>query len=534
MGNSNVILAWVRGNDVLLLVKIYVPKLENGVPVVDEHGNPVFIPADLDAYDEWAVKVRKQSVIGTYLDCEYAKGTEQGVAVLMVPASLSCGIYNIEFTCRKSGMRARSYEIGMFRVAESNGEANVTFSEIDGMRSTDIDIKIQLVTTAVTQGPNAYEMWKQLPGNEGKTLQDYIDEVLDLNGITAACEAATEEAGNVNATLSGTILTVTDRNGNSTSVETKGETGERGQQGETGPQGERGERGPQGERGERGPQGERGEQGPQGPQGPQGEQGPQGPQGEKGDTGNGIVSIIQNADYTITITLDDGTTYTTDVLRGEQGEQGVKGDTGNGISSTVLNANYTLTLTFTDGTSYTTPSIRGEKGEKGDKGDKGDTGAKGDKGDVGTTPDVSATASVSDTTGTPTVVVTKGGTPTAPVLNFAFSGLKQDTSGKQDKVAVVNVASGTTAILAQVNTYYNVAGTVTNLAITLPVIADATKVQSVVVAFTTDTTPAVTISTSDNTSVSYFDGYSIDASTEYELNIMFNGTKWVVAYGVVE
>jgi hypothetical protein len=221
-------------------------------------------------------------------------------------------------------------------------------------------------------------------------------------------------------------------------------------------------------------------------------------------------------------------------LRGEQGEQGVKGDTGNGISSAVLNANYTLTLTFTDGTSYTTPSIRGEKGEKGDKGDKGDTGAKGDKGDVGTTPDVSATASVSDTTGTPTVVVTKGGTPTAPVLNFAFSGLKQDTSGKQDKVAVVNVANGTTAILAQVNTYYNVAGTVTNLAITLPVIADATKVQSVVVAFTTDTTPAVTISTSDNTAVSYFDGYSIDASTEYELNIMFNGTKWVVAYGVVE
>jgi hypothetical protein len=504
MGNSNVILAWVRGNDVLLLVKIYVPKLENGVPVVDEHGNPVFIPADLDAYDEWAVKVRKQSVIGTYLDCEYAKGTEQGVAVLMVPASLSCGIYNIEFTCRKSGMRARSYEIGMFRVVESNGEANVTFSEIDGMRSTDIDIKIQLVTTAVTQGPNAYEMWKQLPGNEGKTLQDYIDEVLDLNGITAACEAATEEAGNVNATLSGTILTVTDRNGNSTSVETKGETGERGPQGETGPQGE------------------------------QGIQGVQGIQGEKGDTGNGIANIIQNADYTITITLDDGTTYTTDVLRGEQGEQGVKGDTGNGISSAVLNANYTLTLTFTDGTSYTTPSIRGEKGEKGDKGDKGDTGAKGDKGDVGTTPDVSATASVSDTTGTPTVVVTKGGTPTAPVLNFAFSGLKQDISGKQDKVAVVNVASGTTAILAQVNTYYNVAGTVTNLAITLPVIADATKVQSVVVAFTTDTTPAVTISTSDNTSVSYFDGYSIDASTEYELNIMFNGTKWVVAYGVIE
>lgn len=41
----------------------------------------------------------------------------------------------------------------------------------------------------------------------------------------------------------------------------------------------------------------------------------------------------------------------------------VKGDTGNGISSAVLNADYTLTLSFTNGTSYTTPSLRGAAGK---------------------------------------------------------------------------------------------------------------------------------------------------------------------------
>lgn len=48
------------------------------------------------------------------------------------------------------------------------------------------------------------------------------------------------------------------------------------------------------------------------------------------------------------------------------GVQGEPGPAGNGIASVVLNADYTLTLTFDDGTQYTTPSIRGEKGERGD------------------------------------------------------------------------------------------------------------------------------------------------------------------------
>jgi len=54
-------------------------------------------------------------------------------------------------------------------------------------------------------------------------------------------------------------------------------------------------------------------------------------------------------------------TFITDL----SGAQGIKGDTGNGIASVMLNADYTLTIVFTDGTSTTTTSIRGEKGEPG-------------------------------------------------------------------------------------------------------------------------------------------------------------------------
>lgn len=89
---------------------------------------------------------------------------------------------------------------------------------------------------------------------------------------------------------------------------------------------------------------------------------PEGRQGDKGDEGNGIESTVLNPDYTLTINFTDGTSYTTESIRGAQGNDG---DDGVGIASTVLNADYTLTITLTDGTSYTTPSIRGEKGDTG-------------------------------------------------------------------------------------------------------------------------------------------------------------------------
>ena len=59
-----------------------------------------------------------------------------------------------------------------------------------------------------------------------------------------------------------------------------------------------------------------------GPQGPQGEPGPQ------GERGVGITSIVQNANYTLTITYGDGLQFTTTSMRGATGPVGPKGATG--------------------------------------------------------------------------------------------------------------------------------------------------------------------------------------------------------------
>lgn len=108
----------------------------------------------------------------------------------------------------------------------------------------------------------------------------------------------------------------------------------------------------------------RGKEGAVGPQGPKGDPGESGPKGNDGYT------PVKGVDYF-------------------DGQPGDTGEAGNGIASAVLNADYTLTLTFTDGTSYTTPSIRGEQGiqgiqgPKGENGDTGEQGVQGPKGDTG-------------------------------------------------------------------------------------------------------------------------------------------------------
>lgn len=129
-------------------------------------------------------------------------------------------------------------------------------------------------------------------------------------------------------------------------------------------------------------------------------------------------------------------------------------------------------------------------------------------------------------------LVTKlGDLPTATELAAALAGKAstQELAGKQDKMPIVQVASGTTAINAAVNTYYEVAGEVGTLAITLPTPTDLTKVSMVVVHLTAGTTPNVVIGAVDNPQPDFAAAYDISAGKEYEINCMYNGDKWIVA-----
>lgn len=126
----------------------------------------------------------------------------------------------------------------------------------------------------------------------------------------------------------------------------------------------------------------------------------------------------------------------------------LNGTNGRGIASAVMNADYTLTLTYTDGTSYTTPSLRGEPGADGysplasvSKVGKVATISITDK--QGTT-----TATVSDgEDGAPGVGVPVGGTA-GQVLKKKTSGTDYDTEwGNEPSVPVQDVQVNGTSIL---------------------------------------------------------------------------------------
>lgn len=108
-----------------------------------------------------------------------------------------------------------------------------------------------------------------------------------------------------------------------------------------------------------------------------------------------------------------------------------------------------------------------------------------------------------------------------------------EISRKEDKATIVNVPNGTIMLSPRVNSYYNFNGTVETLTIVLPVIYDTSVLSSLILYFTTGFTPNVTITASDGSPVAYFEGYGISANMTYEINCMYNSSKWIISYGII-
>lgn len=117
------------------------------------------------------------------------------------------------------------------------------------------------------------------------------------------------------------------------------------------------------------------------------------------------------------------------------------------------------------------------------------------------------------------------------VLETTVETLNQGLGDKEDRVPI-EIVSGET-LAAKAGRYYRFDEAVNTLAITLPNVEDTTRVKVLELFFTTGNSPQITIN-GNGAGVKYFSGFAIEPNTTYELNIMFNGNEWIVAYGTVE
>ena len=107
----------------------------------------------------------------------------------------------------------------------------------------------------------------------------------------------------------------------------------------------------------------------------------------------------------------------------------------------------------------------------------------------------------------------------------------QDISGKEDRVAVVSISG--TALSAEVGKYY-VGASVETLAVTLPTVADASHLANVVLNIATGASPAVTFTAATGVVISYSKDFALEASKEYEVNCLWQGSKWIIMAVEVE
>ena len=105
-----------------------------------------------------------------------------------------------------------------------------------------------------------------------------------------------------------------------------------------------------------------------------------------------------------------------------------------------------------------------------------------------------------------------------------LSGIVEDINVEMD----TDTFSGTT-LFPLVGYYYTASEAIDSLDITLPAIDDTATTKSIMINLTTGSSPLVTYTSEDDKPIAKFASYSLEANKEYELNIIFNGSKWIIA-----
>lgn len=177
-------LSAVRGNDLVLKLWLYTRELQDGASMR--------VPFAIEADDIFTVCLGGKYQSKT-LRAE-RNGEENNSLIVYIPWTTPTNSYGLEVAIEREGNHLRSFDCGRINIVECNAEASPTLERVNTAWKAGMEVDMQIAFSAVTHGENAYELWRRQPGNENKTLQDFIDEVLNLNQNAAAARQASQDA----------------------------------------------------------------------------------------------------------------------------------------------------------------------------------------------------------------------------------------------------------------------------------------------------------------------------------------------------
>lgn len=174
----------VKGNDVVLKLWLYTRELQNS----EKLRVPLNIGAD-DAFKVDLCKIYSKQTLRSSRD-----GTDDNCLIVYIPWTTAIGVYTLEVAIERDGKHLCSVDCGRISIVGCNSEASPTLERVNTAWQAGMEVDMQITFSAVAHGENAYEIWRRQPGNENKTLQDFINEVLNLNQNAAAARQAAQDA----------------------------------------------------------------------------------------------------------------------------------------------------------------------------------------------------------------------------------------------------------------------------------------------------------------------------------------------------
>lgn len=100
--------------------------------------------------------------------------------------------------------------------------------------------------------------------------------------------------------------------------------------------------------------------------------------------------------------------------------------------------------------------------------------------------------------------------------------------------SIVPVTSGTTDLTIRENRFYHVAGDVDTLNVVIATPTDTGHIQIYQLRLKTGTTPAITFTAQDGSTILYPEWYELAPSTEYEFSLLYDGSNYLLRYANYE